>query len=970
MKQSIRYNKSINFAKGGGVNTVEYSELVDRIDGLEFSGDDNDLYLDSDSSFNFGAETESEYKKAIKKIDDISYKGKGWKIYAWYDVSGFDYWMVKQQEQNYIKITISFDEKNIDEEEVSKIQNSLNSAISDASDIADEYNYEPSDYKRGGGMKRNIAQDKNIKALHAGKRTSADGNIYYENRSNRSDVNRTKKFVKGGSMTKEEALEEAKRIGVDFDKDFHAQSFGNELHELAKKTGYRKSVSSSGSTGRAFFYHLQKMNDSKKISTVKDNRMNERTRAVIVRLQKIKADPEFVSPNYVNDIANEIGVSLTSEEVVFISDNFGEKFKDGGSVGDADVLKEKIIAILNKQLPNFYFYVKEYKDYFGDGKNLGIKIAASDYEINNVKGQTPQSVSLALSLSTLELHPQVFGGNGGRVIYREPNKEDPSERYLAMKSVKVPFRTPSKDEKSVLAAIEKFAINYKKTLKENIDTLKYKEYVDYDKLLNDEMKNGGGVGEESNLKITSSEDLEKIAEYMTKAVKKHRWDLKDLIYYFEKDNNFDYKVRVKIWDEMNGYEMPKTHANILKLLQEIVKGNKEMKNGGGVGERFIFGIEYKKSPSSRVFKKSSLTMNGRDTKEMNEAINKNAEALKNQEGWFEVKITKTPILKNGGGVSEENIYKLLSKESINTFIDDSYKQYREYGYNKEEYRNATNEFLINISKTICKNKNYNFEEEGLTHEEKSKRNHEWFNDREKVMSAIFGQELEQYLIERKNKKFANGGSMNAISHNGRYVTIETLAYEKGNPNKNGNLKISITPEGLEEIKEMRENQECDDCIMNHLFDEVRSNSELLYFSDAGEMGFGLTSAPCITDGYYYGDNGDLTDEGNKDAELYYYEPYMVKSFVDDLLNNGYTIFQRAGSNEESSSDKKEEGGSMSSNDFGRNILLDNLVSTLKNGDEVSVDAVTLYLGRKPQYEENIGGINIRKCLLSPTFKSK
>jgi antirestriction protein len=73
-------------------------------------------------------------------------------------------------------------------------------------------------------------------------------------------------FAKGGKLSKEDALEKAIDMGVDFDKDFHAQSVGNELAELAKDSGYKKSPSSSGSTGRAFFYHLQKIYDKKKFS--------------------------------------------------------------------------------------------------------------------------------------------------------------------------------------------------------------------------------------------------------------------------------------------------------------------------------------------------------------------------------------------------------------------------------------------------------------------------------------------------------------------------------------------------------------------------------------------------------------------------------------------------------------------------------------------------------------------------------
>ena len=77
-----------------------------------------------------------------------------------------------------------------------------------------------------------------------------------------------------------------------------------------------------------------------------------------------------------------------------------------------------------------------------------------------------------------------------------------------------------------------------------------------------------------NLEIKSPKDLAAIAKYMTGAVKKNNWDLKDLIVYFEKDNDFDYKIRAKIWDDMNMFDVPKTYDNILKLLKAIVEGNK------------------------------------------------------------------------------------------------------------------------------------------------------------------------------------------------------------------------------------------------------------------------------------------------------------------------------------------------------------------------------------------------------------
>lgn len=85
------------------------------------------------------------------------------------------------------------------------------------------------------------------------------GGIYYV-------VSRKKKGNKVlglGSPSKKISKEEAKKLaiaeGVDFDKDFHEQSKGNELAEIAKKAGYRKPKSASGSTGKYFFEHLQKV---------------------------------------------------------------------------------------------------------------------------------------------------------------------------------------------------------------------------------------------------------------------------------------------------------------------------------------------------------------------------------------------------------------------------------------------------------------------------------------------------------------------------------------------------------------------------------------------------------------------------------------------------------------------------------------------------------------------------------------
>jgi len=139
-------------------------------------------------------------------------------------------------------------------------------------------------------------------------------------------------------------------------------------------------------------------------------------------------------------------------------------------------MKEKIENIIKKVLPNFYYEVSEKNQPLSDGTYLKIVIAADS-------SNKAQMVSFSLS-DKLFLEPQGYGGYGGRCIYREPNKEVAEEKYLAMKSVKVPFKTPQRSEASVVKAFEKFCEEYRLLLIENINALCYRGLVDYAKLLN------------------------------------------------------------------------------------------------------------------------------------------------------------------------------------------------------------------------------------------------------------------------------------------------------------------------------------------------------------------------------------------------------------------------------------------------------------------------------------------------------
>jgi hypothetical protein len=114
-------------------------------------------------------------------------------------------------------------------------------------------------------------------------------------------------------------------------------------------------------TNRIHRVTLNQIKYKKGGSTVKDNRMNERTRAVILKIQKTGIHPDDVSPNFVNEIAYDNGIELKSEEVVFISDNYGKKsmanggstkgfvsYKTGGKVGNKTI--EKRLEQLRKEL--------------------------------------------------------------------------------------------------------------------------------------------------------------------------------------------------------------------------------------------------------------------------------------------------------------------------------------------------------------------------------------------------------------------------------------------------------------------------------------------------------------------------------------------------------------------------------------------------------------------------------------------
>lgn len=115
---------------------------------------------------------------------------------------------------------------------------------------------------------------------------------------------------------------------------------------------------------------------------------------------------------------------------------------------------------------------------------------------------------------------------------------------------------------------------------------------------------------------------------------------------------------------------------------------------------------------------------------------------------------------------------------------------------------------------------------------------------------------------------------------GKYLSLEFLT--------NG-LKVSLTDEGKEKALEDGLNI---DNFWDY-FEDIHVNSELSYHANLGDSGLGLTSAEGITDGYYVNDDGNWTDEGHEDAELYWFPNYEVEDFCETLLKDGSVFFTKA-----------------------------------------------------------------------------
>ncbi len=129
----------------------------------------------------------------------------------------------------------------------------------------------------------------------------------------------------------------------------------------------------------------------------------------------------------------------------------------------------------------------------------------------------------------------------------------------------------------------------------------------------------------------------------------------------------------------------------------------------------------------------------------------------------------------------------------------------------------------------------------------------------------------------------NSGKMNEavkISEKNDYIEIKTIGK---------NLEISLSRGAdLEEMQEMVDKKGGENSFYD-FFESIQGNSGLLYFSNLGDAGLGMTDAPGITDGYYMNDDGEY--EAHDDAQVWVYNDYARKDFVEELLLGKKVVFK-------------------------------------------------------------------------------
>lgn len=103
--------------------------------------DENSYDVEIYSYLNWGSIIKEEYEKQENILDSLFVETEKYAIYASYDVSGFEYWMLRMEEPNHLNIILSIDE-NINDEEFNRLLEHLKECLNIIDNNITEMNFE------------------------------------------------------------------------------------------------------------------------------------------------------------------------------------------------------------------------------------------------------------------------------------------------------------------------------------------------------------------------------------------------------------------------------------------------------------------------------------------------------------------------------------------------------------------------------------------------------------------------------------------------------------------------------------------------------------------------------------------------------------------------------------------------------------------------------------------------------------
>lgn len=195
-----------------------------------------------------------------------------------------------------------------------------------------------------------------------------------------------------------------------------------------------------------------------------------------------------------------------------------------------------------------------------------------------------------------------------------------------------------------------------------------------------------------------------------------------------------------------------------------------------------------------------------------------------------------------------------------------------YKKNLENFRKNENIEIDNFTARYYDN--YDDEEDENTYDDNS------IEALRKIQMFEKDKKQNKYMYIKSYYSFLNEKILDYINiyQSFRYLDFEIL--------ENGNLKIILNDEGKKEVDDngISENNFYD------YFDDIQGNSEFRYYNNVSDLGM-MSEAPAIIYGVNFNDNGDyiLT----KDSIIWIYNDYVIKDFTEDLVEQGYVIFNNS-----------------------------------------------------------------------------